>query len=335
MVKPLSRALGVLSTLGVAPPAGAQFKVAPPAGAQFKVAPPTGALLRLATSAGAVLLFATPAMAEDLSVEAEDAALGIADRVLEAFADSMPSTRFALSSDLRVRTAAIWGEEGAIAFPDPAHDHVQLELSKTETDALFLLMQDAGGAWHQTALKQGHLIYCQSARRICLILNRAAFAEALGATSDDLNDALFNPNRAAAGMAPALGLLVLTAGAATLAGAFVFARRARAADSTRVDPDRFTIGDIDIFPAALKATRAGAEVDLTRRDIAILRHMYDRHGAVVSKDELYDAGWGRDYMPNSRALDQHILALRRKLDPDQSRTEVIETVRGAGYRLAP
>ena len=90
-----------------------------------------------------------------------------------------------------------------------------------------------------------------------------------------------------------------------------------------------------ISPATLKARRADMEIDLTRRDIAILRHMHARQGAVVSKDELYDAGWGRDYMPNSRALDQHILALRRKLDPTQSKADVIETVRGAGYRLAP
>lgn len=53
----------------------------------------------------------------------------------------------------------------------------------------------------------------------------------------------------------------------------------------------------------------------------------------MTKDELYDVGWGRDYMPNSRALDQHMINLRRKLDPNQSLPVVIETVRGVGYRL--
>ena len=59
----------------------------------------------------------------------------------------------------------------------------------------------------------------------------------------------------------------------------------------------------------------------------------ERDGSVVTKDELYDAGWGRDFMPNSRALDQHMINLRRKLDPDKTRPVLIETVHGIGYRL--
>jgi len=53
---------------------------------------------------------------------------------------------------------------------------------------------------------------------------------------------------------------------------------------------------------------------------------------VISKDQLYSAGWGRDFMPNSRALEQHIMVLRRKLDPDKKRQVLIETIHGQGYK---
>jgi len=79
--------------------------------------------------------------------------------------------------------------------------------------------------------------------------------------------------------------------------------------------------------------RGSTKILLSPRDIKLLSLLDARNGVVVTKDELYDAGWGRDYMPNSRALDQHMINLRRKLDPQKSLPELIETVHGIGYRL--
>ncbi|WP_159804100.1 winged helix-turn-helix domain-containing protein [Litoreibacter roseus] len=88
-----------------------------------------------------------------------------------------------------------------------------------------------------------------------------------------------------------------------------------------------------LMPEHHSARRGTLEVVLTPRDFRLLEFLKSRQGKVVTKDELYDAGWGRDFMPNSRALDQHMINLRKKLDPDKSRAPVIETVRGVGYRL--
>lgn len=98
------------------------------------------------------------------------------------------------------------------------------------------------------------------------------------------------------------------------------------------DTARFRIGDIDIDVKAQRGYRGNTHFDLTRREVAILSTLYRRAGQVVSRDDLFDQGWGRDYMPNSRALDQCILTLRRKIEKDPRRPGIIQTVHGAGYR---
>ena len=120
-----------------------------------------------------------------------------------------------------------------------------------------------------------------------------------------------------------LWALLFAARACVFGGAWIMLRRGRRnqAPAFKIIPERHT------------AIRDSLEVSLTPRDLKLLTILEERNGAVVTKDELYDAGWGRDYMPNSRALDQHMINLRRKLDPDKSRPVLIETVHGVGYRL--
>ncbi|MBL26635.1 MAG: DNA-binding response regulator [Rhodospirillaceae bacterium] len=95
---------------------------------------------------------------------------------------------------------------------------------------------------------------------------------------------------------------------------------------------RFAIGDIEIDVKALRGFRGSDPIDLTRREVAILATLHRRTGEVVSRDELYDSCWGRDYMPNSRAIDQSIRTLRLKIERDPARPAIIRTVHGAGYR---
>jgi DNA-binding response OmpR family regulator len=54
---------------------------------------------------------------------------------------------------------------------------------------------------------------------------------------------------------------------------------------------------------------------------------------VVERDAFFDRCWGVDYFPDSRTLDQHIAKLRKRIERDPAQPEIIETVRGAGYRF--
>ncbi|HEY0833190.1 MAG TPA: response regulator transcription factor [Azospirillum sp.] len=98
------------------------------------------------------------------------------------------------------------------------------------------------------------------------------------------------------------------------------------------DGRSFRMGDLEIDREALRAFRGGQAIDLTRREVELLSALRARPGVAVSRDELFDRCWGRDYMPNSRALDQYVSALRRKIERDPARPAVIRTVHGVGYR---
>jgi DNA-binding response OmpR family regulator len=114
-------------------------------------------------------------------------------------------------------------------------------------------------------------------------------------------------------------------------------RRAKAAQpaenaSAAPDSGRFRMGDLDIDLAALRAWRDGQSIDLAPRELAILQALRARKGKAVTRDELFDLAWGRDYMPNSRALDQYVSVLRRKIEIDPTRPRIVTTVHGVGYR---
>lgn len=107
-------------------------------------------------------------------------------------------------------------------------------------------------------------------------------------------------------------------------------QREKAAGAGSASPS-FELGPLRVFPAELRAMREGnSSVDLTPREVSILQLLRDRAGQAVSRDALLDVCWGLDYMPESRTLDQHIAKLRKKIEHGDE--EIIETVRGVGYR---
>jgi two-component system phosphate regulon response regulator PhoB len=79
-----------------------------------------------------------------------------------------------------------------------------------------------------------------------------------------------------------------------------------------------------------KATSAGQSLDLTRSEFRLLDTLIRQPGRVFQRSELIDAALGEDTIVMERTIDVHIRALRRKLG---AHADVIETVRGVGYRF--
>ncbi len=94
----------------------------------------------------------------------------------------------------------------------------------------------------------------------------------------------------------------------------------------------FEISDLIVYPSELKAVRENVEIELSPRDIRILKLFADNHGKVLDRNRIYDAGWGVSHMPNSRTLDQHISQLRKRIEKNPGKPEIINTVHNAGYR---
>jgi DNA-binding response OmpR family regulator len=109
-------------------------------------------------------------------------------------------------------------------------------------------------------------------------------------------------------------------------------RRTASRGGGRSDDD-FTMDDLRIVPTELRAYREKNEIQLSPRDVKVLRLLFERRGKVIDRNTLADEVWGVDYFPESRALDQHISQLRKRIEKDPSQPRIIRTVHGAGYRF--
>ncbi|GLV96853.1 DNA-binding response regulator [Streptomyces lavendulae subsp. lavendulae] len=98
-------------------------------------------------------------------------------------------------------------------------------------------------------------------------------------------------------------------------------------------PQRTVLGDLVVDSAARTCSRGGVPVPLTPREFAVLDHLARRAGEAVSKREILDEVWDSNTDSDPNTVEVHVSALRRKIDAPFGRAAV-QTVRGAGYRLA-
>lgn len=80
------------------------------------------------------------------------------------------------------------------------------------------------------------------------------------------------------------------------------------------------------------ALKDGKEIDLTHKEFEILKYFHQNSGNTVSRDQLINDVWGYETYPTSRTVDNHILKLRKKVEPDPSHPRHILTVHGIGYK---
>jgi len=97
-------------------------------------------------------------------------------------------------------------------------------------------------------------------------------------------------------------------------------------------PAEFTMDDLIVVPAELRARRGDQVIDLSPRDVRLLQLLHDHAGEALDRNVLFRHGWGEDYFPNSRTLDQHISQLRKRVERDPRHPTLIRTVHGVGYR---
>ncbi|MBN1959772.1 MAG: response regulator transcription factor [Deltaproteobacteria bacterium] len=103
--------------------------------------------------------------------------------------------------------------------------------------------------------------------------------------------------------------------------------------STPVKTDTvFCLADLMVAPLELRAWRGNNVIELSLREMRLLRLLYDNAGQAVTRDQIFNECWGLDFVPNSRTLDQHIAQLRKRIEQDPKNPQIIQTVHGVGYR---
>jgi two-component system, OmpR family, phosphate regulon response regulator PhoB len=90
-------------------------------------------------------------------------------------------------------------------------------------------------------------------------------------------------------------------------------------------------GGLELDPVRHRVTLDGVEIDLTTIEFKLLEHLMSRPGRVQTRDSLLETVWGYRSGVESRTVDTHVRRLREKIG---RASELIETVRGVGYRFA-
>ncbi len=104
--------------------------------------------------------------------------------------------------------------------------------------------------------------------------------------------------------------------------------RVRLRDGAAGESTVLRAGNVALDLRARRATVDGRTVELTAREFMLIETLMRHPGQVLSRPQLLDQVWGYDFDPESNVVDVYIRYLRQKLGQ-----ELIETVRGMGYRL--
>lgn len=95
------------------------------------------------------------------------------------------------------------------------------------------------------------------------------------------------------------------------------------------DDGVLSAGEVTLDRGAREVTVGGQRVEVTTREFDLLAVLLANAGRVLGRDRLLELAWGMDFAAGTRTVDVHVAQLRRKL----GRPGLIETVRGAGYKL--
>jgi len=106
----------------------------------------------------------------------------------------------------------------------------------------------------------------------------------------------------------------------------------RRAGTTADEATELRLGNLVIDVGGRTVTRDGADVPLTRTEFDLLVELIRHAGQVLTRDVLLDRVWGYDYLGDSRLVDVAIQRLRSKVEVDPAMPELIQTVRGSGYK---
>jgi two-component system alkaline phosphatase synthesis response regulator PhoP len=115
--------------------------------------------------------------------------------------------------------------------------------------------------------------------------------------------------------------------------AAILRRRTRYDALTALEPiARFGGNEFD-FRSFRGRSWDGADQLLTQKEAMILKVLVEHDGKVLWREEILERVWGDEVLPSSRTIDNFIVRLRKRFEPDPERPRYFHTVRGVGYRF--
>ncbi|MDP3410096.1 response regulator transcription factor [Bosea sp. (in: a-proteobacteria)] len=108
----------------------------------------------------------------------------------------------------------------------------------------------------------------------------------------------------------------------------------RSRDVRPVASRSLVVGTLELDRSTMRVTRAGTELSMTARELALLELFMSAPGRVLSRERILANVWGVDEDPLTNVVDVYVRRLRSKIDPD-GQPSAITTLRGLGYRMEP
>jgi DNA-binding response OmpR family regulator len=100
-----------------------------------------------------------------------------------------------------------------------------------------------------------------------------------------------------------------------------------------VEPDVWRFGDVEVDPARRLVRRGGDELELTATEFDVLVALLEARGRALTRRQIMDRVWGTGHHGTERTVDNFVVRLRSKLEPDPAAPRYLVTVRGVGYRF--
>jgi two-component system alkaline phosphatase synthesis response regulator PhoP len=95
--------------------------------------------------------------------------------------------------------------------------------------------------------------------------------------------------------------------------------------------DRIAFGDVVVDFKRREVKRGGELQELTNREFLLLEYLIRHPGEVLTRERLLEENWGYGVHPTTRTVDNHVLRLRKHIEPDPENPIYLKTVRGGGY----
>ncbi len=99
-------------------------------------------------------------------------------------------------------------------------------------------------------------------------------------------------------------------------------------------PEELSADDVWLNTRTREVRRGDVALDLGTREFDILAYMLRHRNEIITRDMLLDEVWGYEHFPTTRTVDNYILSLRKKLEPEPAHPVYIITVHTAGYKFA-
>jgi two-component system alkaline phosphatase synthesis response regulator PhoP len=106
--------------------------------------------------------------------------------------------------------------------------------------------------------------------------------------------------------------------------------------------DKSVVGDVYEFKknridfkGLLLTNKKGEQIDLTRKEVMLLKLLVENKNEVVTREKILQSVWGYNVFPNTRTIDNFILNFRKYIEDDSRNPVHFHSVRGVGYKFTP